>query len=133
MLAERQAYLLKQNDASKGSSECLRTKIAGALEALVEGKESGQVRAHLRPKSPSNDGCCNRTITTLPWFAFSYSASHQNPREMQLCRDTFRKQALCGQFFVFRGLLRYMEGSSLQRQVHEWQHQNVQVFLASIQ
>lgn len=50
MLAERQAYLLKQNDASKGSSEYLRTKIAGALEALVEGKESGPSESTSCPK-----------------------------------------------------------------------------------
>ena len=49
-IAERQAYLLKQNDASKGSSEYLRTKIAGALEALVEGKESGPSESTSCPK-----------------------------------------------------------------------------------
>ena len=38
-ISERYAYLLKQNSAPHGS-EYLRTKIAGAMEALAEGKGS---------------------------------------------------------------------------------------------
>ena len=37
-ISERYAYLLKQNDASKGGSEYLRQKISGAMETLNEGK-----------------------------------------------------------------------------------------------
>jgi large subunit ribosomal protein L40e len=50
-IAERHAFLLKQNDASKGGSEYLRTKITGAMEALFpDGKGGSSSESASAPK-----------------------------------------------------------------------------------
>jgi large subunit ribosomal protein L40e len=50
-IAERHAFLLKQNDASKGGSEYLRMKITGAMEALApEGRGGSSSESASAPK-----------------------------------------------------------------------------------
>ena len=49
-ISERYAYLLKQNDASKGGSEYLRAKISGAMEALSQGNSGSSSESATSPK-----------------------------------------------------------------------------------
>lgn len=49
-ISERYAYLLKQNDASKGGSEYLRAKISGAMEALSQGNSGSSSESETSPK-----------------------------------------------------------------------------------
>jgi hypothetical protein len=54
-ISERHAYLLKQNDASKGGSEYIRLKITGAFETLIEGKSGKSSEGSPSPKDAARE------------------------------------------------------------------------------